>query len=59
MYILICCSGLALDVPEASPAPGVLPGRRLVLDGCGREAIRLSALGSAIALVVAVTVALT
>nr|WP_303704311.1 tripartite tricarboxylate transporter permease [Haloquadratum walsbyi] len=55
----MCCSGLALDVPEASPAPGVLPGRRLVLDGCGREAIRLSALGSAIALVVAVTVALT
>ena len=50
--------GLVLGVPEAATAPGVLPGHRLVLNGCGHEAIRLSALGSAIALVVAVTLAL-
>ena len=49
--------GLVLGVPEAATAPGVLPGHRLVLAGRGREAIRLSALGSGIALAVAVAVA--
>jgi len=50
--------GLVLGVPEAATAPGVLPGHRLVLAGRGREAIRLSALGSGIALVGSVAVAL-
>ena len=50
--------GLVLGVPEAASAPGVLPGHRLVLAGRGREAIRLSALGSAVALVGSVAVAI-
>jgi putative membrane protein len=50
--------GLVLGVPDAATAPGALPGHRLVLAGRGREAIRLSGLGSAVALVGAVTVAL-
>jgi putative membrane protein len=50
--------GLVLGVPDAATAPGVLPGHRLVLAGRGREAIRLSALGSGVALVAAVAVAL-
>ncbi|RLM57388.1 hypothetical protein DVK02_06355 [Halobellus sp. Atlit-31R] len=50
--------GLVLGVPDAATAPGALPGHRLVLAGRGREAIRLSALGSAIALVVAVGLAI-
>ncbi|WP_256289675.1 tripartite tricarboxylate transporter permease [Halobellus inordinatus] len=50
--------GLVLGVPDAATAPGALPGHRLVLAGRGREAIRLSALGSSIALLVAVGVAL-
>jgi putative membrane protein len=50
--------GLVLGVPDAATAPGVLPGHRLVLAGRGREAIRLSAVGSGVALVAAVAVAL-
>lgn len=50
--------GLVLGVPDAATAPGVLPGHRLVLAGRGREAIRLSALGSGIALAASVAVAL-
>jgi putative membrane protein len=38
---------LALGVPDAAMAASTLPGHRLVLAGRGREAIRLSALGSA------------
>ncbi|SDX83541.1 tripartite tricarboxylate transporter permease [Halobellus clavatus] len=49
--------GLVLGVPDAATAPGALPGHRLVLAGRGRETIRLSALGSGIALVAAVVVA--
>ncbi|WP_435184594.1 tripartite tricarboxylate transporter permease [Halobellus sp. EA9] len=49
--------GLVLGVPDAATAPGALPGHRLVLAGRGREAIRLSALGSGVALVVAVVAA--
>jgi putative membrane protein len=50
--------GLVLGVPDAATAPGALPGHRLVLAGRGREAIRLSALGSGIALAASVAVAL-
>ena len=50
--------GLVLGVPEAATAPGVLPGHRLVLAGRGREAIRLSAMGSAVALVGSIAVAI-
>jgi putative membrane protein len=38
---------LALGVPDAAQAPAALPGHRLVLAGRGREALRLSATGSA------------
>ncbi|KAB1188096.1 MULTISPECIES: tripartite tricarboxylate transporter permease [Haloferax] len=48
---------LALGVPDAALAPGALPGHRLVLGGRGREALRLSALGSGAALCLAVPVA--
>jgi putative membrane protein len=48
---------LVLGVPEAATAPGALPGHRLVLAGRGREALRLSALGSALAAAVALPVA--
>ena len=50
--------GLVLGVPDAATAPGALPGHRLVLAGRGREAIRLSAVGSGVALAGAVAVAL-
>ncbi|MFA1611555.1 tripartite tricarboxylate transporter permease [Halobellus rubicundus] len=50
--------GLVLGVPDAATAPGALPGHRLVVAGRGREAIRLSALGSGVALVVAVLAAI-
>ncbi|MGQ4555005.1 tripartite tricarboxylate transporter permease [Halobellus sp. GM3] len=50
--------GLVLGVPDAATAPGALPGHRLVLAGRGREAIRLSAIGSGVALAAAVAVAL-
>ncbi|WP_267639530.1 tripartite tricarboxylate transporter permease [Haloarchaeobius amylolyticus] len=48
---------LALGVPDAAMAASALPGHRLVLAGRGREALRLSVLGSAGALVVSVPVA--
>ena len=48
---------LALGVPDAALAPGALPGHRLVLGGRGREALRLSALGSGAALSLAVPLA--
>jgi len=48
---------LALGVPDAAMAVTALPGHRLVLEGRGREALRLSALGSGLAVVVAVPLA--
>jgi len=48
---------LALGVPDPAMAPTALPGHRLVLQGRGREAIRLSALGSALAVGFAVPLA--
>jgi putative membrane protein len=48
---------LALGVPDAAMAATALPGHRLVLAGRGREALRLSALGSGAATVLAVPVA--
>lgn len=48
---------LAIGVPDAEMAPTALPGHRLVMAGRGREAIRLSALGSALAVLVAVPLA--
>ncbi len=48
---------LALGVPDPATAAVTLPGHRLVLDGRGREALRLSALGSGLAVVVALPVA--
>lgn len=44
---------LALGVPDAAMAVTALPGHRLVLAGRGREALRLSALGSASAVAAA------
>ena len=49
---------LALGVPDAAMAVTALPGHRLVLEGRGREALRLSALGSGLAVVFAVPFAL-
>jgi putative membrane protein len=48
---------LALGVPDPATAAVTLPGHRLVLAGHGREALRLSALGSGLAVVVALVVA--
>jgi len=48
---------LALGVPDPAMAPTALPGHRLVLQGRGREALRLSALGSALAVAFAVPLA--
>jgi len=48
---------LALGVPDAAMAATALPGHRLVLAGRGREAVRLSALGSGVAMVAAVGLA--
>jgi putative membrane protein len=48
---------LALGVPDASMAATALPGHRLVVAGQGREAVRLSALGSGLAVVLAVPLA--
>lgn len=48
---------LALGVPDAAFAPGALPGHRLVVAGRGREAVRLSAVGSGLAVALAVPVA--
>jgi len=49
---------LALGVPDPAMAVSALPGHRLVIAGRGREALRLSALGSALAVVFAVPLAL-
>ena len=49
---------LALGVPDAAMAASALPGHRLVVAGRGREALRLSALGSVLAVVLAVPLAL-
>ncbi|MFB6151525.1 MAG: tripartite tricarboxylate transporter permease [Haloarculaceae archaeon] len=48
---------LALGVPDPAMASSALPGHRLVLAGQGREALRLSALGSAGAVAFAVPLA--
>jgi len=48
---------LALGVPDPAMAPTALPGHKLVLQGRGREALRLSALGSALAVALAVPLA--
>ncbi|QPV63462.1 tripartite tricarboxylate transporter permease [Halosimplex litoreum] len=48
---------LALGVPDPAMASSALPGHRLVLAGRGREALRLSALGSAGAVAFAVPLA--
>ncbi|WP_299237271.1 tripartite tricarboxylate transporter permease [Natronomonas sp.] len=45
---------LALGVPAPATAVAALPGHRLVLEGRGPEALRLSALGSGVAVVLAV-----
>ncbi|MFB6070911.1 MAG: tripartite tricarboxylate transporter permease [Halanaeroarchaeum sp.] len=44
---------LAIGVPDAAMAVSALPGHRLVMGGRGREALRLSAVGSASAILVA------
>jgi putative membrane protein len=48
---------LALGVPDPAMAPTALPGHKLVLQGRGREALRLSALGSTLAVAFAVPLA--
>ncbi|GAB3423081.1 tripartite tricarboxylate transporter permease [Haloparvum alkalitolerans] len=48
---------LALGVPDASMAVASLPGHRLVIAGRGREALRLSAVGSAVAVALALPLA--
>jgi len=48
---------LALGVPDPAMAATSLPGHRLVLQGQGREALRLSALGSGLAVAFAVVLA--
>ena len=49
---------LALGVPDPAMAVAALPGHRLVLEGRGREALRLSVLGSGLAVVLAVPLAI-
>ncbi|WP_440769243.1 tripartite tricarboxylate transporter permease [Natronorubrum sp. DTA28] len=49
---------MALGVPDAEMAVTALPGHRMVLEGRGYEAIRLSALGSILAVLLAVPLAL-
>jgi len=48
---------LALGVPDASVAVAALPGHRLVIAGRGREALRLSAVGSGLAVALALPLA--
>ena len=48
---------LALGVPDAAMAATALPGHQLVLAGRGREALRLSALGSGLAVALALPLA--
>ncbi|MDS0259247.1 tripartite tricarboxylate transporter permease [Haloarcula sp. S1CR25-12] len=49
---------LALGVPDPAMAAGALPSHRLVIEGRGREALRLSALGSTGAVALAVPLSL-
>nr|WP_267637885.1 tripartite tricarboxylate transporter permease [Halovenus rubra] len=49
---------LALGVPDPAMAPTALPGHKLVLQGRGREALRLSAAGSVLAVAFAVPLAI-
>ena len=49
---------LALGVPDPAMAASALPGHRLVVEGRGEEALRLSALGSVLAVVLAVPLAI-
>lgn len=49
---------LALGVPDPAMAVVALPGHRLVLEGRGREALRLSALGSGVAVALALPLAI-
>lgn len=49
---------LALGVPDPAMAATALPGHRLVIEGRGREALRLSALGSGLATLLAVPLAI-
>jgi len=49
---------LALGVPDPAMAASALPGHELVIAGQGREALRLSALGSGLAVVAAVPLAI-
>lgn len=49
---------LALGVPDTAMAASALPGHRLVIEGRGREALRLSAFGSGLAVLFAVPLAL-
>jgi Predicted membrane protein len=49
---------LAIGVPDPALAPSALPGHRLVLQGRGREALRLSAMGSLLAVALAVPLAI-
>ena len=48
---------LALGVPDPAMAPTALPGHRLVLQGRGREALRISAVGSLLAVGFAIPLA--
>lgn len=48
---------IALGVPDPAMAVNALPGHRLVIEGRGREALRLSALGSGLAVVFAIPLA--
>jgi putative membrane protein len=56
--VLDAVPALALGVPDASMAVTALPGHRLVIAGQGREALRLSALGSGLALAFSLLLAL-
>ncbi|MFC7230356.1 tripartite tricarboxylate transporter permease [Saliphagus sp. GCM10025308] len=49
---------MALGVPDAEMAVTALPGHQLVLEGRGFEAIRLSAVGSLLAVLVAIPLAI-
>ncbi len=49
---------LTIGVPEAAMAVAALPGHRMVLEGRGHEALRLSALGSGIAVLLAIPLAI-
>lgn len=49
---------IALGVPDAAMIATALPGHQLVIEGRGREALRLSALGSGLAILFAAPLAL-